>query len=64
MVSATTIIALLGIAIFLLAGGGSLIRPALAQAQIDFQLVKGGLTEQVKNIRAKTEAGASGESVG
>jgi len=64
MVSATTIIALLAVGAFVLAGGASLVKPAFAQAQVDFQLLKGGITEQVKNIRTKTQAGASGESVG
>jgi len=64
MVSGSTIFAILAIGAFVLAGGVSLIKPALAQAQTDFQTIKTGVTEQVKNIRAKTEAGASGESVG
>ncbi len=64
MVSGKVLIAILGITAFILAGGGSLIRPAFAQAQEDFSSVRTTLTEQVKNIRNKTNAGKTGESVG
>jgi len=64
MVSGSTIFAILAVGAFILAGGGALIKPAFAQAKTDFQTIRTGVTEQVKNIRAKTEAGASGESVG
>jgi len=64
MVSAKIILALLSVAVFFVAGGGSLIRPAFAQARTDFESIRGGLTEQVKNIRAKTKAGEAGDSVG
>ena len=52
------------IILFFFAGGFSLFRPAFAQAKEDFTLIKGGVTEQVKNIRNKTNAGANGETVG
>jgi len=64
MVEAKTILILLGIAVFLVAGGGSLVRPAFAQAKEDFTTVKGGISQTVKDIRNKTKAGESGESVG
>jgi len=64
MVSTKTIFVILAIGAFVLAGGIGISKSAFAQFQTDFQSVKVGLTEQVKNIRAKTEAGATGESVG
>jgi len=64
MVSAQTILIVLAVGAFALAGGVGITKQAFAQFQTDFQTVKVGLTEQVKNIRAKTEAGATGESVG
>jgi len=64
MVSAKIILVVLAIGAFLVAGGGTLLRPAFATAQQDFLSLKTGVTQAVKDIRSKTQAGESGESVG
>jgi len=64
MVSPTMILALLGIAVFLVAGGGSLIKPAFAQARQDITSFRVGISETVRNIRTKTQDGMNGEAVG
>jgi len=64
MVSSKMIIAILGIAVFLVAGGGSLLKPAFAQAKADLSSVRTGVSESVKNIRQKTKDGMNGDSVG
>lgn len=64
MVSSKIIFVLLAIGAFVLAGGGSLVRPALAQVREDVSSSRTFLTEQVKNIRNKTRAGEAGDSVG
>ena len=53
MVEAKTILALLAIAVFFVAGGGALLSPAFAQAKMDFGELKSGVTEQVQNIRTR-----------
>ena len=52
MVSLTAIILIGGVALFLIAGGGSLISPALGQARTDLDKAKGFTTDQVANIKA------------
>ena len=64
MVSSKMIIAILGIAVFLVAGGGSLLKPAFAQARADVSSLRTGISESVKNIRTKTKDGMNGDSVG
>jgi len=64
MVSSKMLIAILGIAVFLVAGGGSLVKPAFAQARADLSSVRTGISESVKNIRTKTQDGMNGDSVG
>ncbi len=64
MVSSKMIIAILGIAVFLVAGGGSLIKPAFAQARADVSSLRTGISESVKIIRQKTDNGMNGDSVG
>jgi len=51
LVSAQTILIIGGIVLFLVAGGGSLVRPALEQGRKDLSQIKGSVTEQVKNIK-------------
>jgi len=64
MVSSRTILIVLSIAVFLVAGGGSLLRPAFAQAKEDISSLRSGVSQTVQDIRNKTEAGKTGESVG
>lgn len=51
MVSASTILIIGGIGLFLVAGGGALISPAISQAKTDFSKIKGGVTENVSMIK-------------
>jgi len=60
MVSAKTIVIVLGLALFFVAGGGSLLRPAFATAKEDITSLTSGVREQIQNIKAKTEAGRTG----
>ena len=64
MVSPITILILLSTVAFFAFGGSSLLRPAFETFQEDIGAFKVGLTEQVQAIRAKTEAGKAGETVG
>jgi len=64
MVTPTTILIVLSIAVFLVAGGGSLIRPAFAQAREDLSSIRSGVSQTVQDIRNKTASGMSGDSVG
>ena len=64
MVSPITILILLGTVAFFAFGGSNLLRPALETFQLDIGALKVGVTEQVKDIRAKFEAGKAGETVG
>jgi len=64
MVTPTQILIVLSIAVFLVAGGGSLIKPAFAQAREDLSSIRTGVSQTVQDIRNKTEAGKTGESVG
>jgi len=51
MVSISTLLLLSGLALFLVAGGGSLVAPALDQVREDITKAKGTVTEQVANIK-------------
>ena len=51
MVSAQNLLIIGGIILFLVAGGGSLIAPAFAQAKSDIGKIRGGVSENVKNIK-------------
>jgi len=64
MVSATTILILLSTVAFFAFGGSNLLRPAFETFQQDIGALKVGITEQVTAIKAKTEAGKAGETVG
>ncbi len=60
MVEAKTVIALVAIALFFIAGGGALIRPALATAQKDFGEIKTGATQQVQSIKSTLQRNGAG----
>lgn len=64
MVSATTILILLATVAFFAFGGSSLLSPAFETFKQDIGALKVGVTEQVQAIRAKSEAGEAGETVG
>lgn len=64
MVSPITILILLGTVAFFAFGGSTLLRPAFETFQQDIGALKVGITEQVMAIKAKTEAGKAGETVG
>lgn len=64
MVSPTTILILLATVAFFAFGGSQLIKPAFETFREDIGALKVGVTEQVQAIRAKTEAGKTGETVG
>lgn len=64
MVSAVTILILLGTVAFFAFGGSNLLRPAFETFQQDIGALKIGVTQQVQAIKAKTEAGKAGETVG
>ncbi len=64
MVSAVTILILLATVAFFAFGGSKLVRPAFETFQQDIGALRVGVTEQVQAIRAKSEAGKAGETVG
>jgi len=64
MVSPITILILLATVAFFAFGGTTLLKPAFETLKEDFSELKTGVTEQVQNIKAKTEAGKAGETVG
>jgi len=64
MVSPTTILILLGTVAFFAFGGSQLLRPAFETFQQDIGALQVGITQQVQAIKAKTEAGKAGETVG
>jgi len=64
MVSPTTILILLATVAFFAFGGSTLLRPAFETFREDIGALRVGVTEQVQAIRAKSEAGEAGETVG
>ncbi len=64
MVSPTTILILLSAVAFFVFGGSKLLSPAFETFREDIGAIKVGITEQVTAIRAKSEAGKTGETVG
>lgn len=50
MVSATTILILGGLALFIFAGGVAISKTAFTQVQTDFKMITGGISERVKGI--------------
>jgi len=64
MVAPVTILILLGTVAFFAFGGSQLLRPAFETFQQDIGALQVGITQQVQAIKAKTEAGKAGETVG
>lgn len=64
MVAPITILILLGAVAFFAFGGSTLLSPAFQTFKEDIGALKVGVTEQVQAIKAKTEAGKAGETVG
>jgi len=64
LVSAFSVLILLGVIAFFTLGGVSLTKPAFQTFKTDLTSFRTGITEQVKNIQAKNEAGKNGETVG
>lgn len=64
MVSPVTILILLATVAFFAFGGSKLVSPAFETFKQDIGALKVGVTEQVEAIKAKTEAGKAGETVG
>lgn len=64
MVAPITILILLATVAFFAFGGSKLLSPALETFKEDIGALKTGVTEQVQAIKAKTEAGKAGETVG
>jgi len=50
MVSATTILVIGGLAVFVFAGGVGLSKTAFGQIQTDFKMITGGISSRVKGI--------------
>jgi len=53
MVSATTLLLIGGLALFVVAGGVGLSKTAFGQVKTDFKMLSGGITERVKGISSK-----------
>jgi len=64
LVSPINILIILGVIAFFTLGGISLTRPALQTFRTDLSAFTSGISQQVKDIQAKTQAGQNGETVG
>ncbi len=64
LVSAFSVLIILGVIAFFTFGGTQLASPAFQTFKTDISSFTTGITQQVKDIQAKNQAGKTGETVG